>query len=313
MNKESKIMIAGARGMVGSAVLRYLRSQNYTNILPIGRENVDLTRQRPSLALIKRERPEYIIIAAAKVGGIMANNNFPAQFLYDNIMIQSNLIHGAYLYDVKKLLLIGSSCIYPKYAPQPITEEQLLTGSLEPTNEAYAIAKIAGIKMCDAYAKQYGANFISLMPCNLYGPGDNFHPENSHVIPGLIHKFHYAKLNSDPCVTCWGSGTPKREFMFVDDLASAILFALKNYDSIGPLNVGTGREISIKKLAETIARITGFSGQILWDSSKPDGTPRKVLNIDQLTRLGWSYRTSLKEGLTETYNWYVEHQNGVRH
>ena len=312
MDKESKIMIAGSRGMVGSAVCRLLKSLNYKHIIPVSREDVDLTRQDDTLAFLKRIRPQNVIIAAAKVGGILANNAYPAQFLYENLMIQTNIIHSAYLVGVEKLLFTGSSCIYPKYAQQPIKEDSLLSGPLEPTNEAYAIAKIAGIKMCEAYYRQYSCKFTSLMPCNLYGYNDNFHSQNSHVIPGLIQRFHKAKINNEPSVTCWGTGTPKREFLFIDDLASAVIFIMDHYEGSDFLNVGTGTDVSVKELAEIIAQIIGYKGKILWDTSKPDGTPRKVLNIDPIMALGWCPQTSLREGLEKTYRWFLSHQNEVR-
>ena len=305
-------MIAGFRGMVGSAIHRLLKSRNYQQIIPVGRDKVDFTRQDDTLGFLKRIQPDYLIITAAKVGGILANNSYPADFLYDNLMIQTNLIHSAYLTGVKKLLFTGSSCIYPKYAQQPIKEEYLLTGSLEPTNEAYAIAKIAGMKMCEAYYQQYECRFISLMPCNLYGYYDNFHPQNSHVIPGLILKFYNAKINHESSVSCWGTGRPKREFLFVDDLAAAVVFAMDHFDGPGFLNVGTGSDVTVKWLAETIADIVGYKGQILWDTSKPDGTPRKLLNVDRITSLGWHAQTPLREGLEKTYSWFLNHQSEVR-
>ena len=298
--------------MVGSAVHRLLQSQGYSNILPVARNQVDFTIQADTLAYLEREKPEYLIIAAARVGGIIANNTYPANFLYENLEIQTNLIHGAYLTEVKKLLFTGSSCIYPRDAPQPIREEALLSGVLEPTNEAYAIAKIIGIKMCDAYKKQYGCNFISLMPCNLYGYGDNFHPQNSHVIPGLIQKFHLAKKNNDNSVTCWGSGKPRREFMFVDDLASAVLYAMNNYNGPGHLNVGIGSDVTIRELANLICEIVGFRGEILWDRDKPDGTPQKLLDIGRIKSLGWSPKTLLKEGIEKTYDWFLNHGDKIR-
>ena len=312
METESKIMITGSHGMVGSAVLRLLKLQDYKHLIPVSRNEVDLTNQADTMAFLKREGPEYIIVAAAKVGGILANNSYPADFLYANLMIQTNLIHSAHVIGVKKLLFLGSSCIYPKYAPQPIKEESLLGGPLEPTNEAYAIAKITGIKMCEAYSRQYGCTFISLMPCNLYGFNDNFHPDNSHVIPGLIQKFHRAKVNNEPHVVCWGTGRPKREFLFVDDLASAVVFATEHVNSTDFLNVGTGVDVTVKELAETVSKVVGFKGEILWDKSQPDGTPRKVLNIDRITSLGWHAKTSLGEGLEKTYNWFLRHQSKIR-
>ncbi len=316
MDKSDKIMIAGCRGMVGSALVRELNRQGYINLLPVGRNEVDLTRQEEVQTYLKREKPEIIIAAAARVGGILANNTYPTEFLYENLIMQTNLIHAALTAEVPHFLFLGSSCIYPKFAPQPITEDALLTGTLEPTNEAYAIAKIAGIKLCDAIHRQYGRHYISAMPCNLYGIGDNFHPQHSHVIPGLMRRFHEAKSNQAPTVTCWGSGTPMREFLFVDDLAEALIFILNHFTGPGYLNVGTGVEISIKDLTEMIREVVGYPGEIIWDRSKPDGTPRKLMDVGKLTALGWQFKTALKDGLVKTYEWYRKDdtliKNGIK-
>jgi GDP-L-fucose synthase len=312
MNKNDKIMIAGSRGMVGAAALRVLRQQDYTNLLPVSRQEVDLTRQDDVHTFLKREKPDYIIAAAARVGGILANNTYPTEFLYENLIMQTNLIHAAITADVPHFLFLGSSCIYPKFAPQPIREEALLTGPLEPTNEAYAIAKIAGIKLCDAIHRQYGRHYISAMPCNLYGIGDNFHPRHSHVIPGLLRRFHEAKSDRMPTVTCWGSGAPLREFLFVDDLAEALIFILDRFAGPGFLNVGSGIEVSVKELTETIRETVGYEGEIIWDRSKPDGTPRKLMDVSRLSALGWQYKTSLRKGLVKTYEWFLENQEVIR-
>ena len=306
MDKQSKIYIAGHTGLVGSAIVRKLKHDGYSNLLTITSSELDLTSQISVNDFFQSEKPECIFLAAAKVGGIHANNTYPADFIYNNIQMQSNIIHAAWENKVKKLLFLGSSCIYPKFAPQPMKEEHLLTGELEPTNEWYAIAKIAGIKMCQAYRKQYGFNAISLMPTNLYGPGDNFDLENSHVLPALIRKFHEAKLENKDSVVIWGSGTPKREFLHVDDLAEACVFLMNNYDDNDIVNVGTGKDISIYELAELIKDIIGFEGVLELDSSKPDGPPRKLLDVSKLDELGWNAKTTLKDGLHSTYQWYCE-------
>jgi len=305
MNKDSKIFIAGHRGMVGSAIHRKLISEGYTNIIVRTSSELDLRIQEPVNEFFETERPEYVFLAAAKVGGIMANNMYRADFLYENLMIQSNVIHSAYATGVQKLMFLGSSCIYPKLAPQPMKEEYLLTGLLEPTNEPYAIAKIAGIKMCDAYRAQYGCNFISVMPTNLYGPNDNYDLQNAHVLPTLIRKFHEAKQNGDPAVTIWGTGTPKREFLHADDLASACVYLMENYNEEGLVNIGTGEDVTITELAMLIKEIVGYEGALVYDHTKPDGTPRKLMDVSKLTQLGWKYSINLKEGLKRVYDDYL--------
>lgn len=305
MNKGSKIFIAGHRGMVGSAIHRKLISEGYTNIIVRTSSELDLRIQEPVNEFFETERPEYVFLAAAKVGGIMANNMYRADFLYENLMIQSNVIHSAYATGVQKLMFLGSSCIYPKLAPQPMKEEYLLTGLLEPTNEPYAIAKIAGIKMCDAYRAQYGCNFISVMPTNLYGPNDNYDLQNAHVLPTLIRKFHEAKQNGDPAVTIWGTGTPKREFLHADDLASACVYLMENYNEEGLVNIGTGEDVTITELAMLIKEIVGYEGALVYDHTKPDGTPRKLMDVSKLTQLGWKYSINLKEGLKRVYDDYL--------
>lgn len=304
MNKDSKIYIAGHRGMVGSALHRKLKKEGFQNILTRSSKELDLRNQLEVAEFFEKEKPDFVFLAAAKVGGILANNKYRADFLYDNLMIQNNVIHHSYLNSVTKLLFLGSSCIYPKLAPQPLKEEYLLTGELEPTNEPYAIAKIAGIKMCDAYRDQFGCNFISAMPTNLYGPNDNYDLETSHVLPALIRKFHEGKLNNKKTVQLWGSGTPKREFLHVDDLADACYFLMNNFNENGFVNVGTGIDISIKELAELIKRIVGFEGKLEWDDTKPDGTPRKLLNVEKLNKLGWEYKIKLDEGISSVYEDY---------
>lgn len=308
MNADSKIYVAGHKGLVGSAIVRRLEELGYTNLLYRTSAQLDLRNQQAVEDFFAVEKPEYVFLAAAKVGGIHANNTYRAEFIYDNLAIQLNVIHAAYRHGVRKLLFLGSSCIYPKFAPQPMKEEHLLTGELEPTNEPYAIAKIAGIKMCEAYNSQYGTNFISVMPTNLYGPNDNFDLENSHVLPALIRKFHEAKVENKPEVEIWGTGEPKREFLYVDDLADACVFLMNNYDyrDLGSfVNIGTGEDLSIKQLAEMIKDIVGFDGGIKFDSSKPDGTPRKLLDVSRLKSLGWAAGTSLEEGLKKTYEHFV--------
>ncbi|MFC1584514.1 GDP-L-fucose synthase family protein [Fibrobacterota bacterium] len=310
MDKSSKIYVAGLKGMVGSAIGRALKSQGYTEILGPSEDELNLTSQQGVNDYFKNEKPEYVFIAAAKVGGIYANNTFPAEFIYSNLTIQNNLIHASYTHGVKKLLFLGSSCIYPKLAPQPMPESCLLTGELEPTNEPYAVAKIAGIKMCEAYNRQYGTNFISCMPTNLYGPNDNYDLMNSHVLPALIRKIHEAKEKGDDSYVVWGTGGPKREFLFVDDLADACVFLMNNYDENGTINIGSGQEVTIKDLAETVAEVVGFEGEIKYDTSKPDGTPRKFLDVSKLSALGWQAKTSLKDGIRMAYEDFLK--GGVR-
>lgn len=306
MNRESKIYIAGHRGLVGSAILRKLQAEGYTNLITRTRAELDLTDQAAVREFFAAEQPEYVFLAAAKVGGILANQSYPAEFIRDNLLIQNNVIDTAYRQGVKKLLFLGSSCIYPKLAPQPMKEEYLLTGSLEPTNEWYAIAKIAGIKMCQAYRRQYGFSAISLMPTNLYGPGDNFDLQTSHVLAALLRKFHEAKMTQAPSVVVWGTGVPRREFLHVDDLADATLFLMQQYDSEEIINVGVGADLSIRELAELIGDIVGYTGSITFDPSKPDGTPRKLLDVSRLHSLGWKPKIGLREGITHTYQWYQE-------
>jgi GDP-L-fucose synthase len=306
MKKESKIFVAGHRGLVGSAIVRKLKSDGFTNFVLPTRADVDLTRQSEVEEFFDSERPEYVFLSAAKVGGIHANNIYPADFIYQNMMIQNNVIHSAYSSGAKKFLFLGSSCIYPKYAPQPMKEEHLLTGALEPTNEAYAIAKISGMKMAEFFNKQYGANFISAMPTNLYGPGDNYDLQNSHVLPALIRKFHEAKEENKPFVEIWGSGKPKREFLFVDDLAAACVFLMQNYNEVGFVNVGTGEDVSISELVEIVKNIIGYNGELKYDSDKPDGTPRKLLDVSKINTLGWKAQVSLEEGIRKTYKVYKE-------
>lgn len=310
MDKSSRIYIAGHRGLVGSALLRKLRSERYENLVLRTSGELDLREQAAVREFFRTERPEYVFLAAARVGGIHANNSFPAQFIYENLMIEANIIHSSYLSGVKKLLFLGSSCIYPKFAPQPIKENSLLEGKLEPTNQAYAIAKIAGIEMCRSYNTQYGTGYISLMPTNLYGPGDNFDLENAHVLPALIRKFVEAGRENRPDVTVWGTGSPMREFLYVDDLADASLFLMKNYSGSGPVNIGTGRDISIRDLALMVKKITGFQGGIVFDNSKPDGTPRKLLDVSLLNSMGWQAMTGLEEGIRLTYEWYMQNRPG---
>jgi len=306
MDRDAKIYVAGHRGLVGSAIMRKLEKENYSNIITRTSSELDLRRQKDVEKFFEKEKPDYVFLAAAKVGGIQANNRYSADFIYDNIMIETNVIKAAHKYDVKKLLFLGSSCIYPKHAEQPMKEEYLLTGELEPTNEAYAIAKITGIKLCEHFNKQYGTNFISAMPTNLYGPNDNFDLETSHVLPALIHKFHKAKVNNDDEVTIWGTGNPKREFLYVDDLAESLLFLMNNYDGDQFVNIGVGKDISIQELAELIKEIVGFEGEIVNDTSKPDGTPRKLLDVSKINNMGWKAQTSLEEGIRKTYKWFKE-------
>ena len=301
MEKEARIYIAGHRGMVGSAIHRKLKAEGYTNFITRVSQELDLRDTVAVKDFFAAEKPDYVFLAAAKVGGIQANNTFRAEFIYDNLMIQNNVIHQSYVNGVKKLLFLGSSCIYPKLAPQPLKEEYLLTGELEPTNEPYAIAKIAGIKMCDAYRSQYGCNFISVMPTNLYGPHDNYDLHNSHVLPALLRKMHEAKLHNKPTVEVWGSGKPKREFLHADDLAAACYFLMENYSEPGLVNIGTGEDVSIKDLAELIQKIVGYPGEIVWDATKPDGTPRKLMDVTKLNNMGWRYTTDLETGIRRVY------------
>lgn len=312
MNKQDRIFVAGHRGLVGSAIVRRLKELGYENLLLAGRDVLDL-RDGPSVnAFFEQEKPQIVILAAAKVGGIHANDTYPAQFLFENLQIQNNVIDAAYRYGAQKLTFLGSSCIYPKFAEQPIREDSLLTGALEPTNEWYAIAKIAGIKMCQAYRKQYGFNAISLMPTNLYGPGDNFDLNNSHVLPALIRKFHEAKNRGDGEVVIWGTGTPRREFLHVDDMASATVFLTENYSDTEIVNVGVGEDVSIRDLAEVVKEITGFQGTIINDTSKPDGTPRKLLDVTRLHELGWRAQIDLRKGVEQTYEWFLNNQSTLR-
>ena len=306
MNKDSKIYVAGHNGMVGSAIVRKLKDLGYTNIVTKSKKELDLTNQFLVNQFFHFERPEYVFLAAAKVGGIKANDQFRADFIYQNLMIQSNIIKGSYDCGVKKLLFLGSSCIYPKFCEQPIKEEYLLTGTLEPTNDAYAIAKIAGIKMCQDFNKQYGTNYISVMPTNLYGPGDNYDLNNSHVLPAMIRKFHEAKLEEKDKVEIWGTGTPKREFLYVDDLADACIHLMLNYNDSEIVNIGTGQDVTIAELAIGIKNIVGFRGDIYFNTDMPDGTPRKLLDVSKLKELGWQYQTSLVEGIQKTYEDYVK-------
>ncbi|WP_129128401.1 GDP-L-fucose synthase [Geomonas oryzae] len=308
MENNAKIFVAGHRGLVGSALVRELERRGFENLVLRKSSEVDLRDQAAARAFFEAERPDYVLLAAAKVGGIVANNSFPADFIYDNLMIQNNVIHSSYLVGVKKLLMLGSTCIYPRLAPQPIREESLLTGPLEPTNEPYAIAKIAGIKMCQSYNRQYGTRFICAMPTNLYGPNDNFDLTTSHVLPALIRRFHEAKASGAADVTIWGTGTPYREFVHVDDVARASLFLMERYEGWDPVNVGSGEEITIADLAQKIAAVVGFTGKILFDSSKPDGTPRKLCDVSRIHELGWRHEIELDEGLAGTYRWYLENR-----
>lgn len=308
MNRDSKIYVAGHRGLVGSAIVRNLEERGYTNIICRTHKELDLTRQADVEKFFEEEKPEYVFLAAAKVGGIHANNTRPAEFIYENLMIESNIIHSAYKYGVRKLLFLGSSCIYPKFANQPIKEEYLLTGELEPTNEAYAIAKITGIELCKFYRRQYGCDFISAMPTNLYGINDNFDLETSHVLPALIRKFHEAKINNQEEVVMWGTGKPLREFMYVDDLADALVHLMLNYSDEIHVNMGTGKDLSIGELAQIVKEVVGYEGKIVNDLSKPDGTPRKLLDVSRLEATGWKYKTELRDGIEKVYKWYLENK-----
>ena len=302
------IFVAGHRGLVGSAIVRRLEMGGYRNLILETRSELDLTDQAAVRSFFEARRPDCVILAAAKVGGIMANSTCPADFIHQNLATEVNVIHQAWLSGVKKLLFLGSSCIYPRLAPQPIREESLLTSALEPTNEAYAIAKIAGLKMCEYYNRQHGARFISAMPTNLYGPGDNFDLETSHVLPAMVRKFHEAMERGDRTVTLWGSGTPRREFLYVDDLADACVFLMENYEGAEFVNVGTGTDVTIRELAELVRRTTGFRGEVVWDGTKPDGTPQKLLDVSRMKALGWSASVGLEDGLKRTYDWYVAQQ-----
>jgi GDP-L-fucose synthase len=309
---DSKIYVAGHRGLVGSAVVRALEAQGYDNLIVRTHRELDLTEQAAVRDFFYVERPAAVIMAAARVGGIQANNTRPAEFIRDNLLIQDNVIDAAYRAGVDKFVFLGSSCIYPKLAPQPIKEEYLLTGALEPTNEWYAIAKIAGVKMCQAYRREYGFNAISLMPTNLYGPGDNFDLQNSHVLPALIRRFHESKLRGDAALTVWGTGTPRREFLHVDDLADAVVYLLKTYDGEPIVNIGWGEDVSIKELAQMVAAVSGFEGRLEFDATKPDGTPRKLLDTSRLTSLGWKPKITLRSGIEQTYAWFKEHVADAR-
>jgi GDP-L-fucose synthase len=312
MLQDSTIFVAGHRGLVGSAIVRRLQRGGCNKLLLAGRDQLDLRSRDSVEAFFAANKPEIVFLAAAKVGGIHANNSYPAQFLFDNLQIQDNVIDAAYRHGAKKLTFLGSSCIYPKLAPQPIREDYLLTGPLEPTNEWYAIAKIAGIKLCQAYRREYGFNAISLMPTNLYGPGDNFDLSNSHVLPALMRKFHEAKANGDPQVVMWGSGTPRREFLHVDDLADAVVQLTGTYEGEDIVNIGVGEDISIRELAELMREVTGYPGEIVNDTSKPDGTPRKLLDVSRLHALGWEARIPLRQGIEDTYRWFLEHHDEAR-
>ncbi|MEA1893713.1 MAG: GDP-L-fucose synthase [Euryarchaeota archaeon] len=308
MNPNSKIYIPGHRGMAGSAIHRNLKARGYHNLITRTHSELDLTNQQAVNNFFEEVRPEYVFLAAAKVGGILANSTYPAEFIYENLMIEANVIHAAYTTGVTKLLFLGSSCIYPKLAPQPLKEEYLLTGELEATNEAYAVAKIAGIRMCKHYNQQYGTNFIAVMPTNLYGSGDNYDPETSHVMAALIRKFHEAKLNNAPQVVVWGTGTPRREFLHVDDMADACVYLMENYDASGIgefVNIGVGEDVMIRELAEIIGELVGYSGAIVYDATKPDGTPQKLMDVSRLRALGWEAKIALRDGIKQAYKWYV--------
>ena len=310
LDLHAPIYVAGHRGMVGSAIVRALEARGHTNVIARTSSELDLCDQRAVHSFLAETRPTQVYLAAAKVGGIHANNTYKADFLYDNVMMEANVIEGSRRAGVEKLLFLGSSCIYPKHAPQPMSEDVLLTGELEPTNEPYAIAKIAGLKLCDAYRDQHGCNFISAMPTNLYGPGDNYHPENSHVLPALVRRFHEAKVNGASEVVCWGTGSPRREFLHVDDLAQACLHLMDVHNDAGWVNVGTGEDVTIKELAETVARVVGYEGELVWDTTKPDGTPRKLLDVSKMTSLGWRATTPLERGIEAVY---VDFQHALQH
>lgn len=305
MEKNEKIYVAGHTGMVGSSITRELKKNGYTNLVFRTHAELDLRNQTAVKEFFEAEKPQYVFIASAKVGGIVANNTFRAEFIYDNLQMELNLIHHAHLHNVKKLIFLASSCIYPKFAPQPLKEEYLLTGILEPTNEPYAVAKLAGLKMCEAYMNHYGSNFITLMPTSLYGVNDNYHPENSHVLPSMIRKFHTAKVNNSKIVELWGTGTPMREFLYVDDMADAAIFLMNNYDYQNFINVGVGFDHTIKDLAEMVKSVVGYNGEIVFNSNKPDGTPRKLMDASKLLNMGWNHKIELKEGLELSYNDYL--------
>jgi len=311
-DQHAKIYVAGHRGMVGAAIVRALQARGYDNIVTRTSKELDLRDQAAVRAFFDTERPAYVFLAAAKVGGIVANDTYPAEFIHDNLVIETNIIHAAHLVGVNKLLFLGSTCIYPKLAPQPLKEEYLLTGPLEPTNEWYAIAKIAGIKLCQAYRRQYGSDFISAMPTNLYGPGDNFDLEKSHVVPAMMRKMHEAKARGDASVTLWGTGTPLREFLHVDDLADALCFLMADYSGESHINVGVGRDITIRELAETIRDITGFEGELVFDTSKPDGTPRKLVDTSMINAMGWQAKIGLNDGLAQAYQWFLKNREHIR-
>ena len=310
MKKDASIYVAGHRGLAGSAIVRALEGQGFNKLITPGREQLDLVRQSDVEEFFAAEQPDFVFLAAARVGGILANDTYPADFIRDNLQIQTNVIDAAYRHGTEKLCFLGSSCIYPKLAAQPMSESELLTGPLEPTNESYAVAKIAGIKMCQAYRRQYGFNAISVMPTNLYGPGDNFDLQSSHVLPALIRKIDTARRNGDKSVTVWGSGEPRREFLYVDDLSDALCFLMQNYDSAEIINVGVGNDIPIAELARVVCRIVGYDGELEFDTSKPDGTPRKLMDVSRLGELGWQASTALDEGIGRTYRWYLEHCAG---
>ncbi|MEO5358231.1 MAG: GDP-L-fucose synthase [Nitrospirae bacterium YQR-1] len=316
MNIDSKIYLSGHLGLVGSAILRRLKAGGYSNIVLRNRQELDLKSQQAVREFFETEKPEYVFLAAARVGGILANNTYPAEFIYDNLLIETNVVHSAYLTGVKKLLFLGSSCIYPKFAPQPMKEEHLLSGILEPTNEPYAVAKIAGIKLCQSYNRQYGTVYISAMPTNLYGPNDNYDLANSHVVPALIRKFHESKLLIESGVktpvVLWGTGSPKREFLHVDDLADALVFMMHTYNESEIVNIGTGTDQSIAELATIVKDIVGYRGEVIWDTSKPDGTPRKLLDVSKLTKLGWHHKISLTDGIRNAYEWFCENYYRIR-
>ena len=312
LSNAARIYVAGHRGLVGSAVVRALNAQGYRNVIVRTHQELDLTEQRDVREFFEAEKPDAVVMAAARVGGIFANNSKPAVFIRDNLLIQDNVIDAAHRSGVAKFVFLGSSCIYPKMAPQPIKEDYLLTGPLEPTNEWYAVAKIAGLKMCQAYRREFGFKAISLMPTNLYGPGDNFDRENSHVLPALIRRFHEAKLRNDATVTVWGTGTPRREFLHVDDMADAVIYLLKHYDEEPIVNVGWGKDVTIHELAELVMSIVGYRGRLQFDTSKPDGTPRKLLDTERLTKLGWRPKIPLKDGIAQTYRWFTEHAADAR-
>ena len=309
---HAKVYVAGHRGMVGSAIVRALDAHGFANILTRTSAELDLRDQAAVQAFFAEQRPDYVFLAAAKVGGILANDTYPADFIYDNLVIETNIIHAAHLQGVKKLLFLGSTCIYPKLAPQPLKEEYLLSGPLEPTNEWYAVAKIAGIKLCQAYRRQHGRDFVAAMPTNLYGPGDNYDLDKSHVIPAMLRKMHEAKIHGEPSVTLWGTGTPRREFLHVDDLADALLFLMQRYSGESHVNVGVGQDLTIRDLAEMVREVVGFAGELAFDTSKPDGTPRKLVDTTLINSLGWRAKTPLEEGLAAAYAWFVEHHAEAR-